>query len=73
MRAPIKDRSNTSLDDKKGGLPIIMVCVDDVNCLLPLEDVELFLERFNGYEKNTNSEKTMILISTSGDSIMDLL
>ena len=54
-----------------------MAYVDDVNCLLPLEDIEFFLEKFNEYGRKygaiMNSEKTRILTSTSGDSIIKLL
>ena len=70
-------RSNTPLDDKKDGLPIIMVYIGDVNCLLPLEDVKFFLKKFNEYGWKfgaiVKSEKTRILTSTASDSIMDLL
>ena len=76
-RAKQRLQSNTPLDDEKGGLPIIMSYVDDVNCLLPLEDVEFFLKKFNEYGRKygaiMNSEKTRILTSTTGDSIIKLL
>ena len=42
-------QSNTPLDGKMGGLPIVMAYVDDANGLLHLEDVEFFLEKFNEY------------------------
>ena len=42
-------RSNTPLNDKMGGLPIVMAYIDDANGLLYLEDVEFFLEKFNEY------------------------
>jgi len=31
------------LDDNGSGIPIIMAYVEDVNCLLPLEDMEEFI------------------------------
>ena len=37
---------------KKGGLPLIMAYIDDVNCLLPLDDVELFLRKIMNMEEN---------------------
>ena len=56
-------RSNTPLDDRKGGLPVIMAYVDDVNCLLPLKDSGFFLEKFNEYGRKfgaiMNSEKKL--------------
>ena len=76
-RAKQRLQSNTPLDDEKGGLPIVMAYVDDVNCLLPSEDVEFFLEKFNEYGRKygaiMSSEKTRILTSTSRDSIVKLL
>ena len=54
-----------------------MVYVDDVNCLLPLEDVEFLFEKFKEYGRKygaiMNSKKTRVLTSTSGDSTVELL
>ena len=40
------------LDNNSGGIPIIIPYVDDVNCLLPLEDVEEFIQMFSGIGKS---------------------
>ena len=37
-------RKGNLMDDNKGGVPIIMGYVDDVNTLVPLEDVATYLE-----------------------------
>ena len=39
------------LNDNSGRVPIIMAYVDDVNCLLPLEDMEEFIQTFSGMKK----------------------
>ena len=61
-------KDQNSMDDNKGGVPIILAYVDDVNCLLPLEDVEDFLRRFKEIGEDLsakmNTEKTQILTPT---------
>jgi hypothetical protein len=51
-----------------------MAYVDDTNCLLPIEDVHFFLERFKHYGEPLgaimNTEKTRILTSTNGFSTL---
>ena len=70
-------RSGHTGDDGKGGLALIMAYVDDINCLLPLEDVKFFLDRFKFYGEKygaiMNTEKTRILTSTSGSSLLPRL
>jgi hypothetical protein len=46
IRAADRKRIGILLDDENGGEPIIMAYVDDTNCLLPIEDVEFFLDQF---------------------------
>jgi len=50
------------LDDNNGGAPISMAYVDDVNCLIPLEDVYEFIEMFSStgakQGANLNTSKT---------------
>ena len=64
-------------DDGRGGVPIIMSYVDDVNALIPLSDVETFLTLFNKYGAPwgaiMNTEKTRIMTTTSGHSLTDRL
>ena len=47
-----------------------MAFVDDVNCVLPIQDVSCFLEKFEEYGRplgaDMNTLKTRILTSTSG-------
>ena len=70
-------KDQNSMDDNKGGVPIILAYVDDVNCLLPLEDVEDFLRRFKEIGEDLgakmNTEKTRILTSTHNKSTVDKL
>ena len=79
LQARAGERATSSLcgDDGRGGVSIIMGYVDDVNALVPLEDVEFFLERFRAYGEPLgaimNTEKTRILTSVSGRSTVDLL
>jgi hypothetical protein len=64
-------------DDGCGGIPVIMTYVDDCNALVPHEDVKLFLDLFEKYGgplgAKLNTEKTRILTSTSGRSILPRL
>ena len=70
-------RSKSQSDDGTGGLAIIMAYVDDANFLVPLEDVKPLLEAFKEVAEplgaKMNEEKTRILTSTSGKSILDQL
>jgi len=54
-----------------------MTYVDDVNCLLPLEDVKEFTEKFSSIGTklgaNPNTSKTQILTSTHGKCVVDQL
>lgn len=72
-RAKIRKR-DTPLDDGHGGLPIILAYVDDVNLLLPHEDVKYFLEKFREYGEPLgavlNEEKTRILTTCKGSSLI---
>ena len=76
-RAANRLRTGQPGDDGQGGLPIIMAYVDDTNCLLPIEDVLYFLQRFEHYGiplgAIMNTDKTRIMTSTSGHSILDEL
>jgi hypothetical protein len=71
-RAENRKCNDIYLDDGHGGEPIIMAYVDDTNCLLPIEDVEFFLDRFKYYGEPLgavmNTDKTRILTSTNGSS-----
>eukprot|EP00984_Skeletonema_dohrnii_P016248 scaffold7173_cov81-Skeletonema_dohrnii-CCMP3373.AAC.1 len=77
QRAATRLSQNNAGDDGNGGLPIIMAYVDDTNCLLPIEDVNFFLERFEHYGVPLgavmNTDKTRIMTSTSGQSILPQL
>ncbi len=75
-RASDRMHDGIYLDDGHGGEPIIMAYVDDTNCLLPIEDVEFFLDRFKFYGEPLgavmNTDKTRILTSTNGSSALPL-
>ena len=79
MLQKVKRRVNNNDigDDGRGGVPIIMTYVDDVNALIPLEDVEDFLELFNKYGiplgAIMNTEKTRIMTTTTGIKLTDRL
>ena len=67
-----RKRNNHNLDDDRGGIPLIMAYIDDVNALVPTQDVKLFLDLFEKYGKPLgavlNTEKTRIMTSTSNKS-----
>ena len=69
LKAVKRMADNNPHDDGMGGIAIIMAYVDDTNILIPLEDVEDFMESFdkNGGELGArlNLDKTKILTSTS--------
>ena len=77
QRASIRVSNGELGDDGFGTLGIILAYVDDVNSLLSHDDATYFLQRF--VELATplgailNTEKTRILTSTSGSSIVDKL
>ena len=54
-----------------------MAYVDDVECLLPLEDVEEFIQMFSGIGNklgaNLNTSKTRIITSTHGKGVANQL
>ena len=64
-------------DDGLGTLGLILAYVDDVNALLHHLDVKFFLDKFNELATPLggilNTEKTRILTSTSGTSVVDAL
>lgn len=75
-------------DDGQGGKPIILGYVDDVNVLLPIEDVEKFFLLFRLYGSGIdqqgnrvspglgavlNTEKTRIMTTTTNKSVRDRL
>jgi len=68
---------NQSGDDDMGGVSIVMAYIDDVNCLIPLEDVKFFLDKFKLYGERLggimNTEKTKIMTSTSNTSVIERL
>ena len=76
LRAADRKRIGIYLDDDNGGEPIIMAYVDDTNCLLPIEDVEFFLDQFKHYGEPLgavmNTDKTRILTSTNGSTTIPL-
>ena len=51
--------------------------VDDVNCLVPIEDVRLFMEKFEEYGEPLgavmNRDKTRIMTSTHGRKLAPLI
>ena len=73
----LRVNNNNIGDDGRGGVPIIMSYVDDVNALIPLEDVETFLELFNKYGiplgAIMNTEKTRIMTTITGNKLTDRL
>ena len=77
QRASNRLNKNNKGDDEKGGQPLIMAYVDDTNCLIPLQDVLFFLKRFEHYGiplgAIMNTDKTRIMTSTSGESILSKL
>ena len=85
IRAQRRLASGSSMDDTQGGRPITLGYVDDCNILLPVQDVELFLQLFEhfghgrdleNYEPAPNlgavlnTEKTRIMTTTSGKSVL---
>jgi len=74
-RASSRLQNNQLHDDGRGGEPIIMAYVDDTNCLLPIEDVHFFLKRFEelGIPLGAvmNTDKTRIMTTTTGRSVLD--
>ncbi|KAL7526297.1 hypothetical protein ACHAXR_004116, partial [Thalassiosira sp. AJA248-18] len=77
LKARAKSRPAANSDDGLGGLAIILAYVDDANFLVPLEDVEPLLQAFKSVAEPLgaimNTEKTRILTSTSGTSILPQL
>ena len=77
LRAALRFSDGRTLDDGQGGAPLILGYVDDVNALLPTEDVEFFLTKFKEYGEPLgailNTEKTRILTSTSSRSTVQHL
>lgn len=77
LQSLAQQRNNGTSDDGKGGAPIILAYVDDANFLVPYEDVLPLMEEFKlvGEELGAvmNTEKTRILTSTSGKSILEEL
>ena len=75
----VQDRLNEgeTLDDDNGGVSITMAYIDDVNALVPLEDVKFFLDKFKMYGEELggfmNTEKTKIMTSTSNSSLVTRL
>ena len=69
--------TNVMGDDNKGGETITMAYIDDVNCLVPHEDVKFFLDKFKLYGEELggimNTEKTKILTSTHNTSTVQSL
>ena len=76
-RADKRRRQGELGDDNKGGITIIMAYVDDANFLVPHEDVLFLLQTFQHFGTPLgavmNTEKTRILTSTSGTSILPKL
>ena len=70
-------RPKHSSNDGLGGRPITPGYVDNVNAIIPVEDVELFLESFRRHAEplgaTMNAQKTRILILTSGESVFPAL
>jgi hypothetical protein len=77
QRAKSRLQQNNPMDDGMGGIALLMAYVDDTNCLLPLEDVSLFLKRFEEYGVPLgavmNTDKTRIMTSTTSTSIIPAL
>ena len=65
------------LHDNEGGITLIMAYVDDVNCLVPLEDVYTLLEKCQKYGLELgavmNTEKTRIMTATNEKSVRNKL
>ena len=63
------------MDDNRGAVPIVMGFVDDVNALVTIEDAAEYLRLFEeiGGELGAilNTDKTRILTSTSGTSLVE--
>ena len=64
-------------DDGIGGIPIILPYIDDINALVPLSQVKLFMDLFDKYGREygavLNREKMMIMTTTSGKSVVQCL
>jgi hypothetical protein len=73
LKAASRLSQGAPMDDHRGGAPIILAYVDDVNCLLPHEDVEEFCAMFARLGAKLgaklNTEKTCILTSTNGTDV----
>ena len=72
LKAASRLSQGAPMDDHRGA-PIILAYVDDVNCLLPHEDVEEFCDMFARLGAKLgaklNTEKTCILTSTNGTDV----
>ena len=68
-------RKKLKMDDDRGAVPIVMGFVDDVNALVTIEDAAEYLRLFEeiGGELGAilNTDKTRILTSTSGTSLVE--
>ncbi len=77
LRKISSTRSKLDSDDELGGIALIMAYVDDANFLVPLEDVLPLLNAFNEVAEPLgavmNTEKTRIMTSTTGKSILERL
>ena len=77
QRSAERKRAGIWGDDAKGSVAIILAYVDDVNMLVPLEDVEFVLQKFKEYGEPLgaimNTEKTRIMTSTLGSSTVEKL
>ena len=77
LHAKAARRPKKSSDDGLGGRTISLAYVDDANFLVPLEDVKDLLTTFREIAEPLgaimNTEKTRIMTSTSGTSILSQL
>jgi hypothetical protein len=75
LRAQERKLKGDFSDDKHGCIAIILAYVDDCNILLHHDDVLFFLERFVALATPLgailNTEKTRILTTTTGSSLVD--
>ena len=75
--ASARKTDKNGMDDNEGGITLIMAYVNDVNCLVPLDDVYILLDKFQKYGLKLgavmNTEKTRIMTATNGESVRDKL
>ena len=76
-RAATRLKNKITGDDNKGGITNLLAYVDDLNCVIPHEDVYFFCNTFQKLATQIglrlNEKKSVILTTTSGKSVLQYL